>query len=72
MAESSLDDFFAKKDKSKKKSKAKMTPTDVLAKGDEGPKKVKKKKDKEQPGGMGLNSAEDQTAKKQQAKILLF
>lgn len=66
MADNSLDDFFAKKDKSKKKSsKSKMTPTDVLGKADEGPKKVKKKKDKEQPGGLGLNSVEEETAKKQ-------
>ncbi|XP_076456157.1 protein CDV3 homolog A-like [Babylonia areolata] len=62
MADSSLDDFFAKKDKSKKKSKAKMTPGDVLAKADE-PKKVKKKKEKEQPGGLGLNAAEDTSRK---------
>lgn len=62
MADSSLDDFFAKKDKSKKKSKSKMTPGDVLAKSEE-PKKVKKKKEKEQPGGLGLSTTED-TSKK--------
>lgn len=65
MADSSLDDFFAKKDKSKKKSKSKMTPVDALANPEEGPKKVKKKKDKEMPGGMGLGTAEETAAKKQ-------
>ena len=64
MADSSLDDFFAKKDKSKKKSKSKMTPTDVLAKADEGPKKEKKKKDKEQPGGLGLSATENSSKKR--------
>lgn len=45
MAESSLDDFFAKKDKSKKKSKgSKLTPDDILAKSDEPVKKDKKSK----------------------------
>lgn len=45
MAESSLDDFFAKKDKSKKKSKTtKLTPDDILAKSDEPVKKDKKSK----------------------------
>ena len=39
MADSSLDDFFAKKDKSKKKGKSKVTPNDLLEK-----QKVKKKK----------------------------
>jgi len=49
MADASLDDFFAKKDKSKKKSKSsKVTPGDILAKSDEPVKKEKKsKKDKE-------------------------
>ncbi|XP_046357426.1 protein CDV3 homolog isoform X1 [Haliotis rufescens] len=50
MAEASLDDFFAKKDKSKKKSKAKIIPAvgDVLEKTDESkPKKERKKRDKE-------------------------
>ena len=47
MADASLDDFFAKKDKSKKKSKSsKLTPGDILAKTDE-TKKEKKKKEKE-------------------------
>ena len=58
MADSSLDDFFAKKDKSKKKSKSKTSPTDALSKADEGSKREKKKKDKEQPGGLGLNITE--------------
>ena len=39
MADSSLDDFFAKKDKNKKKGKSKVTPYDLLEK-----QKVKKKK----------------------------
>ena len=39
MADSSLDDFFAKKDKNKKKGKSKVTPNDLLEK-----QKVKKKK----------------------------
>lgn len=48
MADASLDDFFAKKDKSKKKSKSsKMTPSDIIAKTDEPTKKKKTKKDKE-------------------------
>lgn len=48
MADSSLDDFFAKKDKSKKKSKSsKLTPDDIMSKTDESVKKEKKsKKDK--------------------------
>ena len=70
MADSSLDDFFAKKDKSKKKSKSKMTPADVLAKADEGPKKEKKKKDKEQPGGLGLSTTEN-TSKKRAVRNLM-
>ena len=45
MADSSLDDFFAKKDKSKKKSKStKLTPDDILSKSDEPVKKDKKTK----------------------------
>ena len=48
MADASLDDFFAKKDKSKKKSKSsKVTTGDVIAKTDELAKKKKLKKDKE-------------------------
>ncbi|KAL8570195.1 hypothetical protein ACOMHN_030990 [Nucella lapillus] len=62
MADSSLDDFFAKKDKSKKKSKSKMMSVDALAKAEE-PKKVKKKKEKEQPGGLGLSTTEDTSRK---------
>ena len=45
MADSSLDDFFAKKDKSKKKSKStKLTPDDILSKSEEPVKKEKKHK----------------------------
>ncbi|XP_052804744.1 protein CDV3 homolog isoform X2 [Mya arenaria] len=49
MADDNLDDFFAKKDKSKKKSKSsKLTPSDILAQTDETTKKGKKsKKDKD-------------------------
>lgn len=48
MEDSSLDDFFAKKDKTKKKSKSKqLTPSDILAQHETGVKKGKKKKDKE-------------------------
>lgn len=62
MADSSLDDFFAKKDKSKKKSKSKMTPADVLSGGDEG-KKAKKKKAQEKSGGPGLSTTETTSRK---------
>ncbi|OWF42632.1 protein CDV3 homolog [Mizuhopecten yessoensis] len=57
MADSSLDDFFAKKDKGKKKNKSKTTPSDILSKhdnfvpedntGSQTTKSKKKKKDKE-------------------------
>jgi hypothetical protein len=47
MEDSSLDDFFAKKDKTKKKNKSKLTPSDILAQQETGVKKTKKKKDKE-------------------------
>lgn len=62
MAESSLDDFFAKKDKSKKKSKSKITPGDILSQQEKelGSKK-KKKKNKEnestQSSGSGAEGA---------------
>lgn len=65
MADSSLDDFFAKKDKSKKKSKSKMAPADVLSKADEA-KKVKKKKAQEKTGGLGLSIAEQQQMKREE------
>ena len=51
MADTSLDDFFAKKDKSKKKTKSKKTDVDDVSKV----KKKEKKKDKDNSGG-GLNS----------------
>ncbi|VDI53685.1 Hypothetical predicted protein [Mytilus galloprovincialis] len=47
MEDNSLDDFFAKKDKTKKKSKSKLTPSDFLAQQEAGIKKSKKKQDKE-------------------------
>lgn len=52
MADSSLDDFFAKKDKSKKKNKSKLTPSDIFAKQDvaivgDTTKMKRKKKDKD-------------------------
>nr|XP_022335231.1 protein CDV3 homolog [Crassostrea virginica] len=62
MAESSLDDFFAKKDKSKKKSKSKITPGDILSQQEKelGSKKKTKKKNKEnestQSSGSGAES----------------
>ncbi|KAJ8307162.1 hypothetical protein KUTeg_015246 [Tegillarca granosa] len=63
MADSSLDDFFAKKDKSKKKSKSKLTPSDILAKQEDGSdtrKKDKKKKEKEKQSTT-TNSEEPKT-----------
>lgn len=65
MADSSLDDFFAKKDKSKKKSKSKMTPGDVMSKADEA-KKVKKKKAQEKTGGPGLSTTETTNKKEEE------
>lgn len=63
MADTSLDDFFAKKDKSKKKSKSKIkyTTTDTIAKNlEDGGKKiekvVKKEKEKNVPSVVGLSS----------------
>ena len=63
MADSSLDDFFAKKDKSKKKTKSKFTASstttgvdDCQPKPDEEPKKLKKKKPKD-------NEDSDETTK---------
>ncbi|XP_064613151.1 protein CDV3 homolog A-like [Liolophura sinensis] len=48
MADASLDDFFAKKDKRTKKSKGKLTPTELLVKQEsEQQKSQKKKKDKD-------------------------
>jgi len=44
MADTSLDDFFAKKDKSKKKKKSKFTADDILAKQKEEPKKPEEDK----------------------------
>lgn len=54
----SLDDFFAKKDKSKKKGKAKITPGDILAKQEEKPKKKTKKKTDDKPSS-GQDGTED-------------
>ena len=56
MADDSLDDFFAKKDKSKKKGKAKVTPGDILAKQEEKPKKKTKKPKEEKQGGQETSS----------------
>lgn len=48
MADASLDDFFAKKDKRTKKSKGKLTPAELLLKQEsEQQKSQKKKKDKD-------------------------
>ena len=43
MADSSLDDFFAKKDKRSKKKKSKFTPIDLLEKAKEEPKEPEPK-----------------------------
>lgn len=62
MADSSLDDFFAKKDKSKKKSKSsKLTPDDILSKTDEPVKKDKKSK-KDKSKSQTSKSTEDKVA----------
>ena len=59
MADSSLDDFFAKKDKSKKKSKStKLTPDDILSKSEEPVKKEKKHK-KEKTKSQSSKTAND-------------
>ena len=65
MADSSLDDFFAKKDKSKKKTKSKSSDVDD---GSKSVKKEKKKKDKDNPSGSGLN----RSTTKQQVWSTLF
>lgn len=61
MAENSLDDFFAKKDKTKKKTKSKVKPEDILAQQEqqENAKKSKKKKGKSKQ-----NENQDETDKK--------
>lgn len=71
MADASLDDFFAKKDKSKKKNKSKFTASDILAKKDEEPKpekppteKKKKEKVTEQQGDV-----KEETEGKQDNKV---
>ncbi|XP_033733180.1 protein CDV3 homolog [Pecten maximus] len=62
MADTSLDDFFAKKDKGKKKSKSKTTPSDILSKhdnfvsGDDTTKVKKKKKEKDKQNAATSNS----------------
>lgn len=65
MAESSLDDFFAKKDKSKKKSKSKITPGDILSQQEKelGSKK-KKKKNKENESTQSSSSGAEGAPKK--------
>ena len=56
MAETSLDDFFAKKDKSKKTKKKYSTPIDLAKKLEESGKCIeKKKKDKEKGSNSNLN-----------------
>ena len=70
MADSSLDDFFAKKDKSKKKNKAKYTATDILAKQGEEPKKPvieKKKKEKEREKS---DQPTNTSVKKEKVKVI--
>lgn len=58
MADSSLDDFFAKKDKSKRKPKAKAEPVaaDIEESGKLG-KKEKKRRDKENVASGGQSNA---------------
>ncbi|XP_062588539.1 protein CDV3 homolog [Saccostrea cucullata] len=67
MAESSLDDFFAKKDKSKKKSKSKITPGDILSQQEKELGSVKKEKKKKKKDGestqTSASGAEGQTNK---------
>ena len=70
-----MDDFFAKKDKSKKKGKAKVTPGDILAKQEEKPKKKvkRKKEDKPQTGenseSTGDSQEKDTAAPKQKVIV---
>ncbi|GAB1597677.1 protein CDV3 homolog isoform X1 [Argonauta hians] len=49
MADTSLDDFFAKKDKSKKKSKQKTTPSELISQPEPLNRKTKKRPEKEKP-----------------------
>lgn len=74
MDEASLDDFFAKKDKSKKKSKSsKITPDDILSKGDELSKKEKKKKEKEKSqSSTNVTKQIDGTPNNPEVKLLLW
>ncbi|XP_013399590.1 protein CDV3 homolog [Lingula anatina] len=64
MTEASLDDFFAKKDKTKKKSKSKLTPDELLDRQQEETslKKLKKKKKKQESaeGGDKNEKKEDE------------
>jgi putative uncharacterized protein (fragment) len=56
MAEASLDDFFAKKDKSKKTKKKYSTPEDLAKKLEESGKGgEKKKKDKDKGSNSNIN-----------------
>ena len=73
MADSDLDAFFAKRDKSKKKSKFAVTPDEILAKAtDERPKKEKRRKTREtsqeKPGGLGLYLTADEAKKRDEEK----
>lgn len=73
MAESSLDDFFAKKDKSKKKSKSKITPGDILSQQEKelGSKK-KKKKNKENESTQSSGSGAEGAPKKEDEEWVDF
>ncbi|XP_069120414.1 protein CDV3 homolog [Argopecten irradians] len=74
MADTSLDDFFAKKDKSKKKNKSKTTPSDILSKhdnfvsGDDSTKVKKKKKEKDKQNTATSNSDSTNSGNTNQTK----
>ncbi|XP_060068023.1 protein CDV3 homolog [Ylistrum balloti] len=74
MADTSLDDFFAKKDKSKKKNKSKTTPSDILSKhdnfvsGDDTTKVKKKKKEKDKQNAATSNTDSTNTGNATQVK----
>lgn len=74
MAESSLDDFFAKKDKSKKKSKSKITPGDILSQQEKelGSKKKTKKKNKENESTQSSGSGAESGSRKIEVNKILF
>lgn len=72
MADNSLDDFFAKKDKSKKKNKSKFTTSDILAKKDEEPKPQAEKKKKEKTEQKDVNDQKEGNNKNQDEEWIDF